>query len=57
MKKEYIVPNCKTISMNTERRFLLELSVYDEETEIVGAKGGEFDEEESEMQQNVWGWK
>lgn len=57
MKKEYIIPNCKAIIMNTERRLLLELSVYDEETEIVGAKGGEFEEEDPDMQQNVWGWK
>ena len=57
MKKEYIIPNCKAISKNTERRLLLLLSVYGEETEIVGAKGGEFEEEDFDKQENVWGWK
>lgn len=57
MKKEYIIPNCKAIIMNTERRLLLQLSVYDEETEIVGAKGGEFEEEDFDKHENVWGWK
>ena len=57
MKKEYIIPNCKAIIMNAERRLLLQLSVYDEETDIVGAKGGEFEEEDFDKQENVWGWK
>lgn len=46
MKKEqYITPLCEIIAISHERSLMLTLSVFDEETEIVGAK-----------EENEWDW-
>ena len=43
MKKRYIMPVCEMVSIFHEQSLLLTLSVFDEETEIVGAKENDWD--------------
>ena len=43
MKKRYIMPVCEMVSISHEQSLLLTLSVFDEETEIVGAKENDWD--------------
>ena len=44
-KEQYITPLCEIIAISHERSLMLTLSVFDEETEIVGAK-----------EENDWDW-
>lgn len=42
-KKQYITPLCEMVSISHERSLMLTLSVFNEETEIVGAKENDWD--------------
>lgn len=59
-KYEYIVPNCEVIEIKSNYAVMdLVLSVFDEETEIVGAKSGDFSEDTEEdvfgsKSKNLW---
>ena len=43
MKKRYMTPVCEMVSISHEQSLLLTLSVFDEETGIVGAKENDWD--------------
>ena len=48
MKKPYIAPECDNFDMSLEINFMLTLSVFKEETQIVGAnETGNFEEEDT----------